>query len=81
LRVYGSKCLDVSNGGTANGTAVLIWDCNGQSNQQFRVNTDGTVTAVAANKCLDVAGSGTSNGTKVDIWDCTGGANQKWTRA
>ncbi|PRY36653.1 alpha-galactosidase [Umezawaea tangerina] len=81
LRVYGAKCLDVSGGGTANGTAVAIWDCNGQGNQQFRLNTDGTVTAVAADKCLDVTGAATANGTKVAIRDCSGNANQKWTRA
>ncbi len=57
-----------------------IWDCNGQSNQQFRLNTDGTITAVGSGKCLDVNGGATANGTKVQIWDCSGAANQKWTR-
>ena len=41
----------------------MIWDCNGQANQQCRLNADGTITAVGANKCLDVR-SGTANGTK-----------------
>ena len=41
---------------------MIIWDCNGQNNQKWRLNADGTVTAVGANKCLDV--SGTANGTK-----------------
>ena len=76
----GSKCLDVNGPGTANGTAVIIWDCNGQTNQQWRLNANGTITAVGANKCLDVSG-GTANGTKVHIWTCTGGTNQQWTRA
>ncbi|MDX3660037.1 ricin-type beta-trefoil lectin domain protein [Streptomyces sp. ID05-26A] len=79
LRVYGTKCLNVS--GSANGTAVAIGDCTGGTNQQFRLNTDGTVTAVAANRCLDVTGAATANGTKVALWDCHGGTNQKWTRA
>ncbi|MEV4116532.1 ricin-type beta-trefoil lectin domain protein, partial [Nonomuraea sp. NPDC049695] len=80
LRVYGGKCLDVNGAGTADGTAVIIWDCNGQNNQKWRLNADGTITAVGANKCLDVSGYGTANGTKVQIWTCTGGTNQKWTR-
>ena len=28
-------CLDVTGNGTANGTAVEIWNCNGGSNQQW----------------------------------------------
>ena len=81
LRLYnGSKCLDVVGRGTANGTAVDIWDCNGQTNQQFRLNSNGSVTAVGANKCLDVSAFGTANGTKVQIWDCLGATNQQWTR-
>ena len=57
-----------------------IWDCNGQTNQQFRFNSDGTVTAVGAGKCLDVNGGATANGARVQIWDCSSAANQKWTR-
>ncbi len=80
LRVYGGKCLDVSGNGTANGTGVSIWDCNGQNNQKWRFNSDGSITAIAANKCLDVVGSGTANGSRLHIWTCHGGGNQKWTR-
>jgi hypothetical protein len=29
-------CLDVTGAGTANGTAVIIWTCNGGANQQWR---------------------------------------------
>ncbi|MEU6432497.1 ricin-type beta-trefoil lectin domain protein, partial [Microbispora sp. NPDC046973] len=58
----------------------IIWDCNGQNNQKWRLNSDGSITAVGANKCLDVNGGGTANGTKVIIWSCNGQNNQKWTR-
>ncbi len=80
MRVYGGKCLDVNGAGTADGTTVIIWDCNGQNNQKWRLNADGTITAVGANKCLDVPGNATANGTKLTIWSCHGGANQRWTR-
>ncbi|WP_345409944.1 ricin-type beta-trefoil lectin domain protein [Nonomuraea salmonea] len=72
--------MDVDNAGTADGTGVIIWDCNGQSNQQWRFNSDGSITAVGANKCLDVAGNATANGSRLQIWSCTGGANQRWSR-
>ncbi|MFD2348259.1 ricin-type beta-trefoil lectin domain protein [Nonomuraea ferruginea] len=80
LRVYGNKCLDVNNNGTADGTSVIIWDCNGQNNQKWRFNTDGSITALGANKCLDVPGNATANGVYLQIWTCSGAANQRWTR-
>lgn len=43
-------------GGTANGTAAVIWDCNGGSNQKWRLNSDGTIMAVQSGLCLDVEG-------------------------
>ncbi|MEU7695581.1 RICIN domain-containing protein, partial [Microbispora hainanensis] len=52
----------------------------GQNNQKWRLNSDGSITAVGANKCLDVSGAGTANGTKVQIWTCNGQNNQKWNR-
>jgi hypothetical protein len=78
--VYGSKCLDAYGQGTNNGTSVVIWDCNGQANQQWNVNTNGTITGVQSGLCLDATGAGTSNGTKIILWSCGGQANQQWTR-
>ncbi|WFE40781.1 ricin-type beta-trefoil lectin domain protein [Micromonospora sp. WMMD998] len=69
------RCLDVDNGGTANGTGTLIWDCHGNSNQQFTASGQ---TLQVLGKCLDVPTSAT-NGTRVQIWDCNGGTNQQWT--
>jgi hypothetical protein len=77
--VYGSKCLDASGQGTANGTLVIIWDCSGQANQQWNVNANGTITGVQSGLCLDAFGAGTANGTKAVLWSCNGGANQQWT--
>ena len=79
LTVYGNKCLDVSGGSTADGTAAVIWDCNGQASQQWNVNADGTITGMQSGKCLDAFGRGTANGTKIIIWSCNGGTNQKWS--
>ena len=45
--VYGNKCLDAERPGHRHGTAVIIWDCNGQANQQWNVNANGTITGVA----------------------------------
>jgi hypothetical protein len=77
--VYGNKCLDALGQGTGNGTQVGIWDCNGQANQQWNVNSNGTITGAQSGLCLDVSGAGTANGTKVQLWACNGQSNQQWT--
>ncbi|GIF04824.1 RICIN domain-containing protein [Actinoplanes siamensis] len=77
LQVSG-LCLDASGGGTANGTAAIIWSCNGQANQQWNVNANGTITGAQSGLCLDANGAGTTNGTKIILWACGGGANQQW---
>ena len=60
--------------GHRHGTAVIIWDCNGQANQQWNVNTNGTITGVQSGLCLDANGAGTANGTQIQLWTCSGGA-------
>jgi lysophospholipase L1-like esterase len=72
------KCADVSNSGTADGTAVQLWSCNGTGAQTwtFAPVTGGAVRALG--KCLDVSNGGTANGTKVQLWTCNGSAAQRW---
>ncbi|MCA2220726.1 RICIN domain-containing protein [Nonomuraea aurantiaca] len=81
LQGYGGKCLDAKGQGTGNGTQVIIWDCNGQANQQWNVNSDGTVTGVQSGLCMEASNFGTANGTKVQLWSCTGTTSQKWTKS
>ncbi|MFG1866411.1 lectin [Microbispora bryophytorum] len=78
IRGVGSgRCLDVTEASQTNGTQVEIWDCNGQSNQQWTSTSAGELR-VYGGKCLDVNGAGTADGTSVIIWDCNGQNNQKW---
>ncbi len=72
----GGKCLDVNAAGTADGTKIQIYGCNGTAAQQWTVGTDGTVRALG--KCLDVDAAGTANGTKVQLWTCNGTGAQDW---
>ncbi|WP_410639129.1 ricin-type beta-trefoil lectin domain protein [Amycolatopsis sp. lyj-346] len=78
LATAGTKCLDASGQGTADGTPVIIWTCSGQANQQWNVNADGTITGVQSGRCLDATGQGTASGTRLVLWSCHGQANQKW---
>ena len=77
LHVLG-KCLDVNGGGTANGTAVDLYDCNNTGSQVWIPQSNGSLYNPQSNKCLDDTGWSTTPGTQVEIWDCTGGANQVW---
>ncbi|WP_437339474.1 RICIN domain-containing protein [Sorangium sp. So ce394] len=81
FRGHGSnRCLGVpySDSETANGTRVEIWDRFVEKNQQWWLDSDGTIR-VMGDKYLEVASSGTANGTPVQVWSCHGGPNQKWT--
>ena len=55
------------------------WTCNGGANQQWRLNSGGTVTGVQSGLCLDVTNAGTANGSLVELWTCNGQSNQQWT--
>ncbi|WP_240662466.1 ThuA domain-containing protein [Streptomyces sp. WAC 06738] len=72
----GEKCVDVDALGTANGTKVQLWGCNGGANQKWTA-TGSTLRSLG--KCLDVAAGGTANGAKAQLWECNGGANQDWS--
>ncbi|GLF99359.1 ricin-type beta-trefoil lectin domain protein [Streptomyces yaizuensis] len=69
-------CLDVSGNGTANGTPVQLWECNGGDAQKWTYN--GYKLRAANGKCLDLASNGTANGTKLQVWDCLEIPGQRW---
>lgn len=75
----GAKCLDVEGGHSARGTRIIGYACNGQANQQFHFNANGTITQ--AGMCVDAAGGLGRDGDQIELWDCNGGANQKWRLA
>ena len=73
----GGKCVDVAAAGTANGTPVQLYTCNGTAAQNWTLASDGSVRALG--KCLDVSGGSTADGANVQLWDCNGSGAQKWT--
>ena len=70
------KCLDVRSGGTADGTQIQLYTCNGSTSQTWTRNGQ---TLRALGKCLDVSGSGTADGTKIQLWTCNGTGAQNWS--
>ena len=72
------KCLDVRNSGTADGTPVQLYSCNGTGAQRWTYAPGAGGTLRALGRCLDVSGGGTANRTKVQLWPCNGTGAQRW---
>ncbi|WP_253866038.1 endo-1,4-beta-xylanase [Micromonospora sp. WMMA2032] len=70
------RCVDVPNASQTNGTRVQLYDCHGQTNQQWTYTASRQLTIYGGSRCLDAAGSG--NGAAVQIYSCNGQTNQQW---
>ena len=64
-----AKCVDDNAESSADGTKIQIWDCNGGANQQWTVESNGTVQVYG--KCMDITGANYSNGTLIELWTAT----------
>jgi hypothetical protein len=71
-----AECVDDNGGSSANGTKIQMWDCNGNFNQDWTVESNGTLQVNG--KCMDIIGASTANGALIDLWTCNGGINQQW---
>jgi hypothetical protein len=78
LRTLG-RCLDINGNGTAGGTQVELWDCNGAGGQKWVQQADGSLRNPQSGRCLDSPNGATANGTRLQIWDCNGAAAQKFS--
>ncbi|MFD8261049.1 arabinofuranosidase catalytic domain-containing protein [Streptomyces griseoluteus] len=72
------RCLDINGNGTASGTQVELWDCNGAGGQKWEQQADGSLRNPQSGRCLDAPDGTTANGTRLRIWDCNGSAAQKF---
>jgi hypothetical protein len=73
------KCLSVTGGSTAAGTATDIYTCNGSGSENWTLGSDGAIVGGLSGDCLQVAGGSASDYAGVDIEPCNGGADQQWT--
>ena len=72
------KCMDVTNGATANGTRIQLWDCNGTGSQEWRWRSQTSIVNPQSGRCLDITGGSVTDGSPLDIWDCNGTPEQVW---
>ncbi|MFE6042226.1 RICIN domain-containing protein [Streptomyces sp. NPDC056452] len=80
---HSGKCADAAAAGTADGTAVQQYACNGSTAQQwqFQATSDGYVRVNNRNdasKSWDVTDVSTADAAPVQLWSYSGGANQQW---
>jgi hypothetical protein len=75
-QVHETKCLDANAGSTADGTAVIIYDCTGGANPAMNVNADGSVISIGSGECFDANGQGAIKGTSLVIWTCNGASTR-----
>ncbi|WP_433616104.1 ricin-type beta-trefoil lectin domain protein [Dactylosporangium sp. CA-139114] len=73
------KCLDVTDGSTADGNQPQMWTCYaGSANQAWTLADNGSVQGLG--KCLDVVNGATNDGAVVHLWTCYDSvASQKWS--
>ena len=73
ILTFANKCVDVAGGGTADGTLIRQWTCNGTVSQQFSIVPLGngfSLIRTFASKCWDVRGANTADGIQIDEWTC-----------
>ncbi|KAF9263065.1 hypothetical protein L218DRAFT_959572 [Marasmius fiardii PR-910] len=80
IKIYGNKCLDVTDGRGADGTRLQIWSCaNGNTNQLWMALSDSTYQWAGTNWCLDLTDGILTDGSQLQIWTCGGNnPNQIW---
>ncbi|MFG2719015.1 ricin-type beta-trefoil lectin domain protein [Streptomyces sp. NPDC048416] len=71
----GANCADVADGGTADGTPVILNPCGGNAGQRWTLAADSTVRALG--KCLTAGGA--DAGSAAVLSSCTGDGAQRWT--
>ena len=82
--VLGGLCIDIPNCSNNNEVQLELYSCHignsaycgNSKNQEWSLNSDGTISSKFNNKCLDVYDF---HGPVVQTYNCNGGSNQKWT--
>lgn len=83
VNVGNGKCVDAAAAGTADGTAVQQYACNGTGAQQWRFQQTGGSDDQVENyddtaQVWDVTDVSTADGAPIQLWAYGGGANQQW---
>lgn len=72
------RCMDVQGNVDTPGTALDIWDCNGQRNQAFEFTSAGELRTMGGTRCVDAYDDRTAPGASTVIRSCDGRSTQMW---
>ncbi|KAJ7054559.1 ricin B lectin domain-containing protein [Mycena amicta] len=69
IKVFGNKCIDVTNGVNAAGTLLQIWDCSstGNPNQQWISVTDNSFRWNGTEMCIDLTNGSILDNTQLQL--------------
>jgi len=73
---FNGMCVTAAGNGSADGTEVVAWKCDGHPSQQWTAYSDSTLRING--KCLDVTGHSTAAGATVELGTCHGSPFQQW---
>jgi hypothetical protein len=79
---HNGKCANIQ-GGAASGHKLILWTCNGASNEKwFHSSSDGEFVSAGTSHglvCVDDPGYSKTNGTQLIAYTCHNSGNQHWT--
>jgi Ricin-type beta-trefoil lectin domain len=70
------ECIDVQDGGTVDGTPIVVVQCHGSPNQRWFIKSG--VISESFGSCIDVQGSAPTDASAVVLVTCTGTLSQQW---
>ncbi|MER5964405.1 RICIN domain-containing protein [Streptomyces sp. NPDC002057] len=76
-----NKCLAIYGQAAFNGAPAILWDCNGNPDQQWTFVSAGegyVRLANGNNGCVDIPNSTREWGVQAIQWICHSGHNQQW---
>jgi Ricin-type beta-trefoil lectin domain len=71
------ECIEVQDGGTADGTPIVVVHCHGSPNQRWFVKNG--VISENYGSCLDVANFSPNDGAPIVLVTCNGSPSQQWS--
>jgi hypothetical protein len=71
------ECLDVQDGGTADGTPIVVVHCHGSPNQRWFVKSG--VISENYGSCIDVQNDSPNDGAPIVLVTCNGAPSQQWS--
>jgi hypothetical protein len=78
MGVDSHRCIDVTDhmDSAPDKTALQIYDCSDNPNQQWTFYEDGTIRSLGM--CMSALEGSTADGTAIDVYRCNGSSSQKW---